>query len=84
MGWLMADDRTALLSDARLPASDLRVSFGTPQPGSSRPMPARSRAAYKRRIRCSAEQQSTGARRARELFAGSGNHASVSAAKVRL
>ena len=51
-----------------LPGGDLRVDFGAPAPGSSKPMPSERREAYVDRIRHSVEAQAAGAEKASQLF----------------
>jgi hypothetical protein len=51
-----------------LPELGLRVDYGAPAPGSSKPMPDRRRATYVSRIRNSVEAQAAGAEKASQLF----------------
>lgn len=52
----------------RFPDDDLRVDFGTKDPGSGSATPANITLAYERRILCSVEAQAAGAQRALQLF----------------
>jgi hypothetical protein len=52
----------------KMPPGDLKVDYGSQQPGSSNPMPAEQREAYQSRIRNVVEAQAAGAQKAAKLF----------------
>lgn len=52
----------------QMPDADLHVEFGTRAPGSDKPMPAKRRADYEKRIRRSVDAQAAGAERASQIF----------------
>jgi hypothetical protein len=51
-----------------LPETDLRVDFGEKAPGSSKPMPSKTREGYEQRIRHSVESQTASAEKAAQIF----------------
>lgn len=52
----------------KMPRNDLTVDYGSPQPGSSNPMPPERREDYQSRIRKVVEAQAAGAQKAAKLF----------------
>lgn len=53
---------------SRPPGDEMKVDFGVPEPGYSRPMPNDRREQYENRIRNSLDAQAAGAERASKIF----------------